>query len=191
MSQVRGYTLWISGLPNSGKTAFAVEVRARLVQQGLKAKLLGTSESSYNKGYEVISHDSIVEKLSEVGEPSNHIDVFILIEGCFDAAGRQQLQQQIGTVINILVKRQPVITQPDNVDRDCEFKTSNSGEIRTGFEEVPAPDLIFQSGIETLTEVVGRLMNLLKDRGLLSHVASDLESEEQMLMERLRDLGYI
>jgi adenylylsulfate kinase-like enzyme len=186
-----GCMLWISGKAGTGRTTFAVEMRARLLQNGLKAKLLGVLESDELFTVSVLSPDEVAQRVSDRCEPLlQNGFACILVEGYLNRATRQKAQQKLDPIINVLIQSPQGAAQPEDVDTQATVKgTHNQAKTYGEFEEPAAPDITFQTGKEPLVDGITRLMKILEDRGLISHL--DIEDEEQMLIQRLKDLGYL
>ena len=178
--------MWISGAPNSGMDWFATEIASRLMSRGLKVKVL-TGEQSFNSvGSDIpnsMSHDQIRESCDSVLK--EHSAVIVLDNG-LDPGFRQLLQRHLAPAIKVSVKRpDAVATQGagnDNPGR--ESVVSSSGDS-------PDFDFVFLMGVESLSASVSELLRLLEENKLLAWSDANPENDEQLLIQRLSELGYL
>jgi hypothetical protein len=52
-------------------------------------------------------------------------------------------------------------------------------------------DFTFLAGVDSVSDSVSRLLVLLEEKGLLARDESEIQRDEQILIERLTDLGYL
>jgi len=52
-------------------------------------------------------------------------------------------------------------------------------------------DFTFLAGVDSVSDSVSRLFSLLEEKGLLARDESEIQRDEQILIERLTDLGYL
>jgi hypothetical protein len=52
-------------------------------------------------------------------------------------------------------------------------------------------DFTFLAGVDSVSESVSRLFGLLEEKTLLARDESEMQRDEQILIERLTDLGYL
>ncbi len=198
----RGFTLWFTGLPCSGKSTLA-ELVARELQR-------------YGRGVEIMDGDVVRTHLTKgLG---------------FDKAGRDENIRRIGFVCKLLSRHGAVAiaaaispyrairdevrsTMEDFVEvyvdtplevciqRDVKgmYKKALAGEIKgfTGIDdpyEAPLnPELVIHTEHETVPESAARIMSKLQELGYLDPADAPPYTavEEDRIRTRLTQLGYI
>ncbi len=198
----KGFTLWFTGLPCSGKSTLAELVTRELER--------------YGRGVEVLDGDIVRTHLTKgLG---------------FDKAGRDENIRRIGFVCKLLSRHGAVAiaaaispyrnirdevrsTMPDFIEvyvdtplelciqRDVKgmYKKALAGEMKgfTGIDdpyEPPLnPELIIRTQHETPTESTARIIGKLQELGYLDPADAPLYTamEEDRIRTRLTQLGYI
>ncbi|MEE8170287.1 MAG: adenylyl-sulfate kinase [Phycisphaerae bacterium] len=176
----KGCTIWLTGLPSSGKSTLAFSVEHVLVQRGRLAYVLDGDNIRHglNKNLGFSAQDR-AENIRRIGEVSKlFADTGVITLASFvspyraDRDGVRKLHEDAGlpfievfvdTPVNVCEQRDPKGL----------YKKARAGEIKgfTGVDdpyEPPAkPELVIQTGKDTPQEATVALVEYLHKRGLL------------------------
>jgi adenylylsulfate kinase len=173
---LKGYTLWFTGLPSSGKSTLARMVETRLTQMGFHTEVLDGDEVrlrlSKGLGFSKEDRDENIRRISYVAN---------IITRCGGVAItcaispyreiRDEARKEIGRFVEIYVKC-PI---EECIKRDVKglYKRAISGEIPnfTGisdpYEEPLRPEITLETNIETMNESVEKILRILKELGYI------------------------
>lgn len=173
---MKGYTLWFTGLPSSGKSTLARMVESRLTQMGFHTEVLDGDEVrlrlSKGLGFSKEDRDENIRRISYVAN---------IITRCGGVAItcaispyreiRDEARKEIGRFVEIYVKC-PI---EECIKRDVKglYKRAISGEIPnfTGisdpYEEPLRPEITLETNIETMNESVEKILRILKELGYI------------------------
>ncbi|MGB7293080.1 MAG: adenylyl-sulfate kinase [Thermodesulfobacteriota bacterium] len=173
---LKGYTLWFTGLPSSGKSTLARMVETRLTHMGFHTEVLDGDEVrlrlSKGLGFSKEDRDENIRRISYVAN---------LITRCGGVAItcaispyreiRDEARKEIGRFVEIYVKC-PI---EECIKRDVKglYKRAISGEIAnfTGisdpYEEPLRPEITLETNIETMDESVEKILRVLKKLGYI------------------------
>ena len=188
----KGLILRVSGFERSEAMPLIFEVRARLARRGIRVKLLATPVS-----YEVFKHinlelEKTFEETASLRDVSPHEGVIHILMEAVPSAVVGQQTQRLQTTVNIHI--QPVGEKQKNA-RACEAHLIEAPPVEQNLdlasERLPTPDFTFQVGIEPLKEEVNRLLSTLEEQQVIPQLDRDAQRDEQMLTQRLGDLGYL
>ncbi len=173
---MRGYTLWFTGLPSSGKSTLARMVAMRLSKMGFHTEVLDGDEVrlrlSKGLGFSKEDRDENIRRISYVAN---------IITRCGGVAItcaispyreiRDEARREIGRFVEIYVKC-PI---EECIKRDVKglYKKAIAGEIPnfTGisdpYEEPLEPEITLETDIETTDESIGKILGVLKKLGYI------------------------
>lgn len=173
---MKGYTLWFTGLPSSGKSTLARMVESRLTQMGFHTEVLDGDEVrlrlSKGLGFSKEDRDENIRRISYVAN---------IITRCGGVAItcaispyreiRDEARKEIGRFVEIYV-RCPI---EECIKRDVKglYKRAISGEIPnfTGisdpYEEPLSPEITLETNIETMDESIEKILGALKKLGYI------------------------
>ena len=173
---MKGYTLWFTGLPSSGKSTLARMVETRLIHMGFHTEVLDGDEVrlrlSKGLGFSKEDRDENIRRISYVAN---------IITRCGGVAItcaispyreiRDEARKEIGRFVEIYVKC-PI---EECIKRDVKglYKKAISGEIPnfTGisdpYEEPLRPEVTLETDIETMDQSVEKILGVLKELGYI------------------------
>jgi len=179
MKNQKGFTAWFTGLPCSGKTTIADRVAEILKEKGYKVERLDgdivrkglTSDLGFSKG----DRDDNILRVTYVAKLLTRNDVAVLATFVSPyQARRAKTREEIGEFVEIYTRC------PVNIcmERDVKgmYKRALAGEIKdfTGvddpYEEPENPDLVLETGRESIEESVQKVLDKLSELGYISHV---------------------
>jgi adenylylsulfate kinase len=173
---LKGYTLWFTGLPSSGKSTLARMVATRLTLMEFHTEVLDGDEVrlrlSKGLGFSKEDRDENIRRISYVAN---------IITRCGGVAItcaispyreiRDEARKEIGRFVEIYVKC-PI---EECIKRDVKglYKRAIAGEIAnfTGisdpYEEPLRPEITLETNIETMDESVENILRVLKELGYI------------------------
>ena len=172
----KGFTLWFTGLPCSGKTAVADKVAEALRERDLKVERLdgdivrksltrdlGFSKEDRNENIRRVTFVAKLLTRNGVAALTSFISPYREI--------REQARQEIGNFIEVYVKCPVEVC----IERDTKgmYEKAIKGEIKefTGisdpYEEPLNPEILLESDKETLEESTDKVIQRLNDLGYL------------------------
>lgn len=179
MKDQKGFTAWFTGLPCSGKTTIADRVAEILKKKGYKVERLDgdiirkglTSDLGFSKE----DRDENIKRVTYVAKLLTRNDVIVLATFVSPyQARRAKTREEIGEFVEIYTRC------PVNIcmERDVKgmYKRALAGEIKdfTGvddpYEEPENPDLVLDTGTESIEESVQKVLDKLSELGYISHV---------------------
>jgi adenylylsulfate kinase len=198
----QGFTVWLTGLPASGKSEIATRVEESLLERGLDAERIDEGEIREQffpgLGFEKESAEGLVQFLGHVCNlltRNGAIAVAAAVSPSQD--GRNEIRSQVGTFVEVHLKSRPeVCAQRDSTGN---YDRARKGELR-GFPGVDAPydepiqpEILIDAENEDVEAATRTILKTLEILGLIPKGAgSDYdEAEEEKITKRLKDLGYI
>ncbi len=173
----QGFTLWLTGLPGSGKTEIAIRVEESLLERGLDAERLDEGEIREQflpgLGSEKEASEGLVRLLGHVCNLLTRNGAIAVASSVSpDQATRNEVRSQIGTFVEVYVK---------------------SSAVDASYEEPIQPEILIDGGSEDVEASTRTVLKTLEILGLIPKGAgSDYdEAEEEKITKRLKDLGYI
>jgi adenylylsulfate kinase len=175
----RGATVWLTGLSGSGKSTVAVAVEAELVKRGKLAYVLDGDNVRHglnkNLGF---SPEDRTENIRRIGEVSKlFTDCGVLVFTSFISpyrADRDQVRALFapGDFIEVYVAAD--VATCEGRDPKGLYKKARAGQIPefTGisapYEEPLRPELVLETGSQTLEQSVQSVLSYLEKSGYLS-----------------------
>jgi len=172
----KGFTLWFTGLPCSGKSAVADRVAEILRHHNLKVERLDgdvvRKSLCRDLGFSKKDRDENIRRVAFVAKLLTRNGVAVLTSFISPyRAIRDEARQEIGEFIEVYVKCPLEVC----MSRDVKgmYQKAIRGEIKefTGisdpYEEPANPELVLETDRETLEESARKVLDYLKKRGYI------------------------
>ncbi len=203
------FTLWFMGRPAAGKSTIASRVEDRLVDRGYRVENLDGDEIRKHLhpdlGFSREDRRTNNRRTAYIAKLLNRNDIPVIVGMITPFRDAQEQARDIvedeGEFVLIYVK----CSVDAAAERDPKgmYEQARAGKIEkfTGvnhpFQEPLDPDIIVDTESQTIDAGVDQVMSEIEERGLLEerlgeeYSFSITRSEEQEVMDRLRDLGYL
>ena len=204
MAEKKGFTVWFSGLPSSGKTTIARLLEQELRKRGYKVEVLDGDivREYFSKGLG-FSREDRIENLRRIAYVAhllsrNGVAVITAAVSPYQEA-RDRARQMNENFLEVYVKCPVEVC----IQRDVKglYKKALAGEIKnfTGisdpFEEPEHPEVICESDKETPEESMQKVIHALELKGFIESSEDEeevySEEEEELVKKRLEELGYL
>jgi len=210
----RGFTLWLTGLPYSGKNTLANRIRKLIEEMGLRVELLEGKEIrntlSKGLGYSKEDRDENIRRIGFVCHLLTRNNIAVIVSAISPyRAVRDENRKIIGSYIEVYVKCPVDICMKRDTKGD--YRKAVKGEISsyTGisapYEEPLSPEIIVETDRETEEESSKKVVKYLVYAGYLPKGVGDYKEaihenveeeiycveDEEKIKQRLRDLGYL
>ncbi len=199
---MKGFTLWFTGLPSSGKSTLARRVEQVLLERGMNVEVLDGDEVretlSKGLGFSKEDRDTNIRRIGFVAKllsRNGAVAITAAISPYRDM--RDEMRKAIGRFVEVYVQCPIDVLK----ERDVKglYKKALAGEIKhfTGVDdpyEAPAkPEVLIESDRESVEQSVAKIITTLETLGYIPRVAGTDYSpaEEEAIKTRLKDLGYI
>ena len=173
----KGFTLWITGLPCSGKSTLAEKVAAELSRRGCGVEILDgdkvRTHLSKGLGFSKEDRDTNVRRIGFVAEMlSRHGAIAIVAAISPYRAVRDEVRSRIPNFVEVYVECPLEVL----AERDVKglYKRALAGEIPsfTGvsdpYEPPLEPDVVVNSSLETPQQSAAKIWATLEDKGLVA-----------------------
>jgi adenylyl-sulfate kinase len=200
---MKGFTLWFTGLPCSGKSTLARRVEEILLERGMNVEVLDGDEVrehlSKGLGYSKEDRDTNIRRIGYVAKLLSRNGV-VAVGAAISPyrAIRDEVRGWHDRFVEVYVKAPvDVLTERDVKGM---YKKALAGQIKhfTGvddpYEAPENPEVIVETDKESVTESVNKIihtleiMNYIPGAGTTSDYSPE---EEEEIKARLKDLGYI
>lgn len=199
---MKGFTLWFTGLPSSGKSTLARRVEEVLLERGMFVEVLDGDEVRENLskglGFSKEDRDTNIRRIGFVAKllsRNGTVAITAAISPYRDV--RDEMRRAIGRFVEVYVECPIDVLK----ERDVKglYKKALAGEIKhfTGVDdpyEAPLkPEVVVKSDRESVDDSVARIVSTLEVLGFVPRVAGGefSDAEEETIKRRLKDLGYI
>lgn len=208
---ITGFTLWLTGLPFSGKRTLARSIKEEIVQRGLKVEMLDGVEIREQLwrglGFSRLDSDQHVKMIGficQILTRNNIVAIASAISPYKEA--RDENRKKIEKYIEVYVKCPiEICKQRDNkglYKRAEDRLIPHFPGISGPYEETESPEIVLETDQETEKVCVEKVIKLLTERGLLPTTdictkpsSKDEEkysiADEEKIKKRLQDLGYL
>jgi bifunctional enzyme CysN/CysC len=172
-------TVWLTGLPKSGKSAIAYALEKRLFEMGYLPHVLDGENLrlgvSSDLGFSGDDRSENIRRAAEVARLCN--DVGLITIAAFVSPyreGRQHARQAIGAERFVEVFLDTPLEVCEARDNENLYERARSGEIRNfsgisaPYEKPESPDLALPTHEISVDESVDRIIRALADRGVIS-----------------------
>lgn len=200
---MKGFTLWFTGLPCSGKSTLAKNVHEILLERGLNVELFDGDEIRTNLtkglGFSKEDRDTNIRRVGYVCKllSRNGVVAIAAVISPYEEI-REEVRKSIGRFVEIYLDA-PL---EELIRRDVKgmYKKALAGEIKnfTGiddpYEAPEKPEVHIMTAEETPEQSTQKIIRTLELIGYIPAVAGATdysEEEEAKIKSRLRDLGYI
>lgn len=176
MTEQKGFTLWFTGLPCSGKSAVADKVAEILQEKGLKVERLDgdivRQSLTRDLGFSKKDRDENIRRVTFVAKLLTRNGVAVLTSFISPYRKiRDEAREKIGNFIEVYAKCPLDVC----MERDLKgmYKKAIKGEIKefTGisdpYEEPLNPEILLETDKETLDESASKVVQKLNDLGYL------------------------
>jgi len=199
---MKGFTLWFTGLPSSGKSTLARRVEEILLERGMNVEVLDGDEVRENLskglGFSKEDRDTNIRRIGFVAKLLSRNGVVAITAAISPYKDvRDEMRRAIGRFVEVYVQCPIDVLK----ERDVKglYKKALAGEIKhfTGVDdpyEAPLkPEILIDSEKESVEESTAKIIHTLEVMGLIPRVAGDEYSagDEEVIKQRLKDLGYI
>lgn len=199
----KGVTVWFTGMSGAGKTALAIPLEAELRKRGLKVERLDgdivRQSLTRDLGFSKEDRDKNIERVTFVAKLLTRNGVAVLCSFISPyRAVRAQVKEEVGNFVEVYC----YASLETLIERDVKglYKKALAGEIEnfTGvsdpYEAPENPDVLIDSGAETIEESLGKIVRKLEQLGYVppAEDAEPYTAEEEAEVEaRLAALGYL
>jgi adenylyl-sulfate kinase len=199
---MKGFTLWFTGLPSSGKSTLARRVEEILLERGMNVEVLDGDEVRENLskglGFSKQDRDTNIRRIGFVAKLLSRNGVVAITAAISPYKDvRDEMRRAIGRFVEVYVACPIDVLK----ERDVKglYKKALAGEIKhfTGVDdpyEAPVkPEIHIDSDRESVDESVAKIIRTLEVMKLIPRVTgNDYSAEdEEAIKRRLKDLGYI
>ncbi|HEX5132926.1 MAG TPA: adenylyl-sulfate kinase [Candidatus Krumholzibacteria bacterium] len=199
---MKGFTLWFTGLPSSGKSTLARRVEEVLLERGMNVEVLDGDEVRENLskglGFSKEDRDTNIRRIGFVAKLLSRNGAVAITAAISPYSEiRDEMRRAIGRFVEVYV-RCPIEVL---TERDVKglYKKALAGEIKhfTGvddpYEAPEKAEIVIDSDQETVDESVARILTTLEVLGFIPRAVGGnySEAEEETIKKRLKDLGYI
>jgi adenylyl-sulfate kinase len=200
---MKGFTLWFTGLPCSGKSTLARGVEEILLERGMNVEVLDGDEVrehlSKGLGFSKQDRDTNIRRIGYVAKLLSRNGVAAIgaaISPYKDV--RNEVRGWHERFVEVYVKAPVDVLK----DRDVKgmYKKALAGEIKhfTGvddpYEAPDNPEVVVETDKESVEESVGKIVRTLELMNYIPAAETVSEysaQEEEEIKARLKDLGYI
>ena len=172
----KGFTLWFTGLPCSGKTVLADVLADELKKKGMKVERLDgdivRKSLTRDLGFTEEDRNMNIERVTFVAKllSRNGVAVLASFVSPYNKI-RNYSRNEIGDYILVYVKCS--LEECERRDVKGMYAKARAGEIKdfTGidhpFEEPENPEIVVDTDIQTIEESKNRVLKLLNEMGFL------------------------
>ncbi|MGD8414402.1 MAG: adenylyl-sulfate kinase [Candidatus Latescibacterota bacterium] len=200
---MKGFTLWLTGLPCSGKSTLAKSVEGVLLERGLPVEVFDGDDIRTNLtkglGFSKEDRDTNIRRVGYVCNlltRNGVISIAAVISPYQNV--RDEVRNTIGRFAEVFVDA-PL---EELINRDVKgmYKKALAGEIKnfTGiddpYEPPEKPEVHVHTDRETVEESTDKIIKTLEILGHIPAIDGGTnysEEEEEVIKNRLKDLGYI
>jgi len=199
---MKGFTLWFTGLPSSGKSTLARRVEQVLLERGMNVEVLDGDEVRENLskglGFSKEDRDTNIRRIGFVAKllsRNGTVAITAAISPYRDV--RDEMRKGIGRFVEVYVQCPIDVLK----ERDVKglYKKALAGEIKhftdvdDPYEAPLKPEVLIESDRESEEQSVAKIITTLEALGYIPRVPGTEYSpaEEEAIKSRLKDLGYI
>jgi len=198
----QGFTVWISGLPGSGKTTLARNLEERLLERGLNAERLDGGEIRAAwlpaLGYSAKEREGFIRLLGHVCHLLTRNGVIAICASVSPYQElRNELRAEIGRFVEVYLKCPLVLCEQR--DTNGLYEKARSGAIKgvtgvsTPYEEPTNPEVLLETDKESPEACCEKVLRTLEILGFIAEVErQDYSAEDEAkISKRLKDLVYL
>ncbi|MEN3043665.1 MAG: adenylyl-sulfate kinase [Candidatus Hydrothermales bacterium] len=199
----RGFCVWLTGLPCSGKSTIAKKLAEILSERNEDVEILDGDivRTFLNKDLGFTREDRIenMRRVSVLSEllTKHGVNVIVALVSPY-REGRQKARELLPKFVEVYVKAS--LETCEKRDVKGMYRKAREGIIKnfTGiddpYEEPLNPEVICDTEKETVSESVNKILKFLEENGFIEKIEEErgyTEEEEEEIKKRLEDLGYI
>jgi len=181
----RGVAIWFTGLSGSGKSTVAHEVEERLHKLGCRTFVFDGDNVRHGLCGDLgFSLEDRSENIRRIGEMAKlFVEAGIIAQAAFISpfrTDRERVRQQIGDRDFIEVYCRCLIEVCESRDTKGLYRRARAGEVKdfTGisspYEPPERPDLILETGSDSLDLCANQVVALLLQRGVIRTIDAEL-----------------
>jgi adenylylsulfate kinase len=201
-SKNKGFTLWFTGLPCSGKSTLAEIIAPELARRGRTVDILDgdivRTNLTKGLGFSKEDRDENIRRIGFVcGLITKHGGIAISAAISPYRSVRDEVRSKIENFVEVFVDTPLELC----IQRDVKgmYKKAIAGEMKnfTGISDPYEPplnaEIVIQTQKESEQESAARILGSLERMGLIepAHEPAYTSSEAEKIRERLEKLGYI
>jgi len=200
---MKGFTVWITGLSGSGKTAISRLVSEEIQKRGLKAEVIDGDQVrdrlGDDLGFTVPDREKQARRLTFMAELLSKNGVVAVVASVSPLENsRREARETLGDFVEVHLKC-PAETCSGREEKGLYAKAA-AGEITSlagvdlDYEEPEAAEVVCDTSELDPEESAQKIVKKLEMLGMLSVTEVDdgySEEEEKKVEDRLRSLGYI
>ena len=191
MDNSSGFTVWLTGLPCSGKSTIAQKLARRLLRRGRRVEVLDgdlvRQSLSHGLGFNREDRDRNIQRVAFVANllARNDVIVIVAVVSPYRAA-RDEARRSLQRFFEVHVDCP--LSECERRDVKGMYKRARTGELRgfTGVDdpyEVPLdPELTVSTNLQSSDDSAARVESALLECGLLA--ASDLDAGDTVELEQ-------
>jgi len=198
----QGFTIWFTGLSGSGKSTLAERVREALIGRGLRVEWLDSARIRHELNRDLgFTREDIEQNLRRIAyecrllNRNGVIAVVSAISPYRDV--RDSIRAELGRFMEVYCRcpLEVLVRRDDN----RVYERAQRGEVRNvagydaPYEEPLRPEVACETDRETVEACVQKILRTAEILGYLEPVEPSryTPQEEEMIRQRLRDLGYL
>jgi adenylyl-sulfate kinase len=202
MTNQKGFTVWFTGLPCSGKSTLAKLIESELLERGLKVEVLDGDIIRTNLckglGFSKEDRDTNIRRIGFVCQMLSRNDITAISAAISPYRNiRDEIRQNIEHFLEVYVN----CSLETCIKRDIKgmYKKAIAGEIKefTGisdpYEEPLKPEVEVDTDKETPEESTAKIIKTLELLNWIPKVGGDDYTDEQeaKILDKLESLGYL
>ena len=200
----RGFTLWFTGLSGAGKSTLATALEPMLRDRGCKVEVLDgdivRTNLSKGLGFSKEDRDTNIRRIGFVAQLLTRNGVAVMTAAISPYTEvRRECREMIGDFVEVFVKCPVEVC----AERDVKglYKKAMAGEIPhfTGvsdpYEDPEHAEVIVETDRESVEASVAKVLAKLEELGYIAPLAAAAagadEDEDELIRQRLEELGYV
>jgi len=200
---MKGFTLWFTGLPRSGKTTLSQEVEAILLERGLDVETIDgkLARQIISRGLGISKDDQNehVRRIAFICKLLSRNKIIAIAAATSPLVQtREETRASISNFVEVFCKCPiEICISRDKTDL---YAKAKSGELKgvvgidAPYEPPEKPEIIVETDKETVEESVKKIIYSLELLGYIlkmEGISDYSPEEEEIIKKRLKDLGYI
>ena len=204
----KGFVVWFTGVPASGKSTVATLVEEQLRSRGLQVENLDSDEVraniSPNLGYTLEARDENTKRLAFLGKLLSRNGVAVLITAVSSLRKfRDRARAQIDNFAEVYVTCP--LEECQSRDPKGLYKRAEEGKVNDiagmhqPYEEPLNAEVVLETHEMSEQECAQKVLDVLENLGFVGHCGATKAAggeayspeEEEKIKKRLKDLGYI
>ncbi|MCC6316284.1 MAG: adenylyl-sulfate kinase [Gemmatimonadaceae bacterium] len=197
---LKGSTVWFTGLPSSGKSTVAREVYQRLIDRGCAVELLDGAEVreslSRGLGFSRADREENVRRIGYVAKLLSRNGVIAICAAVSPyRSSRDEVRRNTTNFLEVHVDCPVKIAEQR--DTDGMYAAARRGEVEefTGvnapYEAPLRPEVYVDSSRESVDQAAWKVMRTLEMLGVIPSEGTSVDTQEEEIRRRLASLGYI